>query len=103
MTTTNCPYCGREIEPCANCGGTHGVMVQTHGQWIHKQLVDCIVHLQTKLKSARDRVTDLERDLSGDIQAITDDGQQHRIRHSNWRPYPPSLYEYDQEAPAPID
>lgn len=35
------------------------------------------------------RVAELEAYLGGDIQAMTPDGQQHRIQHGNWRPLPP--------------
>ena len=42
------------------------------------------------LSHFRARVAELEAQLGGDIQAMTADGQQHRIQHGNWRPLPPS-------------
>ena len=45
-----CYMCGRPVTPCANCGGTEGRMVETHGAWFHQQPVDCIVQLQSALK-----------------------------------------------------
>ena len=55
-----CYMCGRPVTPCANCGGVEGHMVETHGIWIHERQVDCIIHLNSELKKARARMTELE-------------------------------------------
>jgi len=47
------------------------------------------------------RVAELEAALTGDIQAVTADGQQHRIQRGNWRPYPVSLAAPDAKEPTP--
>jgi len=53
------------------------------------------------IKQARARIAELEAALTGDIQAVTADGQQHRIRRGNWRPYPVSLAAPDAKEPTP--
>ena len=53
------------------------------------------------IKQARARAAELEAALTGDIQAVTADGQQHRIRRGNWRPYPVSLAAPDAKEPTP--
>lgn len=58
-----CDYCGRPVTPCANCGSTTGHMIRTSNHsdtWIHERQVDCIVHLNSELKKARARMTELE-------------------------------------------
>ncbi len=64
MTDDHCKYCGHLISPCANCGGTTGHMVETHGAWFHERQVDCIVQLQSDLEETRARVAELETFLS---------------------------------------
>lgn len=59
-----CYMCGRPVTPCANCGGTEGHMVETHGAWFHERQVDCIVQLQSDLEETRARVAELETFLS---------------------------------------
>ena len=62
-----CYMCGRPVTPCANCGGTtgHMILASNHSDtWIHERQVDCIVHLNSELKKARARVTELEAFLS---------------------------------------
>ena len=62
-----CYMCGRPVTPCANCGGTTGHMLRTSNHsdtWIHERQVDCIVHLNSELKKALGRVTELESFLS---------------------------------------
>ena len=84
---------------CFRCGGT-GTNVYTatreRGEWSHSLYSDCINHLRARAEEAEaendelyDRIRQLEAHLSGDIQAITDDGQQHRIERGKWRPVPP--------------
>lgn len=53
-----------------------------------------------RLAAALARVAELEAPLTGDIQAVTADGQQHRIKRGDWRPYPASLAA-DEDAPTP--
>ena len=58
-----CYMCGRPVTPCANCGGTtgHMILASNHSDtWIHERQVDCIVHLNSELKKARARMTELE-------------------------------------------
>lgn len=64
MSKDTCDYCGRPVTPCANCGSTEGHMVEMHGAWFHERQVDCIVHLNSELKKALGRVTELESFLS---------------------------------------
>lgn len=43
--------------------------------------------MYSRARDAEARVAELEAELAGDIQAVTADGQQHRIPRGNWRPY----------------
>ena len=63
IDTHTCYMCGRPVTPCANCGSTTGHMIRTSNPsdtWIHERQVDCIVHLNSELKKARARMTELE-------------------------------------------
>ena len=63
IDTHTCYMCGRPVTPCANCGSTTGHMIRTSNHsdtWIHERQVDCIVHLNSELKKARARMTELE-------------------------------------------
>ena len=69
-------------------------------RWYLRWLPDVIGELVARAELAEAeaaaltaRVAELEEHLTGDIQAVTSDGQQHRIRRGNWRPYPASLLE----------
>ena len=62
MTDHTCRYCGRPVTPCANCGGTEGVMIPIgdSGLWIHNGPMNCVARLMADLKAARARVAELE-------------------------------------------
>ena len=100
MTDTHtCYMCGRPVTPCANCGGTDGHMILANNHsdtWIHKRQVDCIVHLNSELKKARARVTELESFLSAyddkPSQPQTEGNTTYRV--GKWpRPAAPTLQE----------
>lgn len=58
-----CEYCGRDVEPCLNCGDSHGKMVKAYGSgWMHEDKNHCILHL-------RERITELETQRTAAPQA----------------------------------